>query len=126
MKCPTDDTTLVMSDRNGIEIDYCPQCRGVWLDRGELDKIIDRAGAVAPPAAAAPAAPRVDLPQNVPPQQPGGFPQPGYAQPGYPQRWGSNSPGSAPRYGGGYGQQGYGQQGYPHNRRKNWLSELFD
>jgi hypothetical protein len=42
MKCPTDDTLLVMTDRNGIEIDYCPQCRGVWLDRGELDKIIDR------------------------------------------------------------------------------------
>ncbi len=43
MKCPTDDSTLVMSERNGVEIDYCPQCRGVWLDRGELDKIIDRA-----------------------------------------------------------------------------------
>lgn len=42
MRCPVDETTLVMSDRNGIEIDYCPQCRGVWLDRGELDKIIDR------------------------------------------------------------------------------------
>src|SRR5688572_11826743 len=39
MRCPTDDTTLVMSERNGIEIDYCPECRGVWLDRGELDKI---------------------------------------------------------------------------------------
>lgn len=42
MKCPNDNTTLVMSDRNGIEIDYCPECRGVWLDRGELDKIIER------------------------------------------------------------------------------------
>jgi Zn-finger nucleic acid-binding protein len=42
MRCPTDETTLVMSERNGIEIDYCPQCRGVWLDRGELDKIIER------------------------------------------------------------------------------------
>lgn len=42
MKCPTDEATLVMSDRNGIEIDYCPTCRGVWLDRGELDKIIER------------------------------------------------------------------------------------
>ena len=42
MKCPNDDTVLVMSDRAGIEIDYCPQCRGVWLDRGELDKIIER------------------------------------------------------------------------------------
>jgi uncharacterized protein len=43
MNCPIDGTALVMSERNGIEIDYCPQCRGVWLDRGELDKIIERA-----------------------------------------------------------------------------------
>ncbi|MBJ6370827.1 zf-TFIIB domain-containing protein [Sedimentitalea arenosa] len=49
MQCPIDGTTLVMSDRNGVEIDYCPQCRGVWLDRGELDKIIERSAAVAPP-----------------------------------------------------------------------------
>jgi uncharacterized protein len=52
MRCPTDDTTLVMSERNGIEIDYCPECRGVWLDRGELDKIIDRAGSDSAPQAA--------------------------------------------------------------------------
>lgn len=50
MRCPNDDTTLVMSERSGIEIDYCPECRGVWLDRGELDKIIDRAGTQAAPA----------------------------------------------------------------------------
>lgn len=44
MKCPhCPSTTLVMSDRQGIEIDYCPDCRGVWLDRGELDKLIERA-----------------------------------------------------------------------------------
>ncbi|MCW2770231.1 MAG: hypothetical protein JWR27_1664 [Aeromicrobium sp.] len=55
MKCPTDGATLVMSERSGIEIDYCPDCRGVWLDRGELDKIIDRAAADAP--APRPAAP---------------------------------------------------------------------
>lgn len=42
MKCPLDDSVLVMSERSGIEIDFCPQCRGVWLDRGELDKIIER------------------------------------------------------------------------------------
>ncbi|HEX7097342.1 MAG TPA: zf-TFIIB domain-containing protein [Acidimicrobiales bacterium] len=43
MKCPRDpDVTLLMSTREGIEIDYCPVCRGVWLDRGELDKIIER------------------------------------------------------------------------------------
>lgn len=42
MNCPTCNTALTMSERSGIEIDYCPQCRGVWLDRGELDKIIER------------------------------------------------------------------------------------
>ena len=43
MNCPVcANANLVMSERQGIEIDYCPQCRGVWLDRGELDKIIDR------------------------------------------------------------------------------------
>ena len=51
MKCPVDGTTLVMADRQGVEIDYCPECRGVWLDRGELDKIIERS---APPASPAP------------------------------------------------------------------------
>ncbi len=45
MNCPVDSTELRMSDREGVEIDYCPQCRGVWLDRGELDKIIDRSAA---------------------------------------------------------------------------------
>lgn len=42
MVCPNDNTTLAITDRQGVEIDYCPTCRGVWLDRGELDKIIDR------------------------------------------------------------------------------------
>lgn len=42
MKCPNCNETLVMADRQGVEIDYCPKCRGVWLDKGELDKIIER------------------------------------------------------------------------------------
>ena len=42
MNCPTDGTVLLMSERSGVEIDYCPTCRGVWLDRGELDRIIER------------------------------------------------------------------------------------
>lgn len=50
MKCPIDNIDLVMTDRQGIEIDYCPTCRGVWLDRGELDKIIERSAAAAPAA----------------------------------------------------------------------------
>jgi len=51
MQCPVcTDTALVMADRQGIEIDYCPKCRGVWLDRGELDKIIERSSAGVAPA----------------------------------------------------------------------------
>lgn len=51
MRCPVDETDLVMTERQGIEIDYCPKCRGVWLDRGELDKIVER-GTVAERTAA--------------------------------------------------------------------------
>ncbi|MCU9849076.1 zf-TFIIB domain-containing protein [Defluviimonas sp. WL0024] len=52
MKCPACTTTLTMTERSGVEIDYCPNCRGVWLDRGELDKIIDRTVVAAAPAVA--------------------------------------------------------------------------
>lgn len=45
MKCPNDQATLLITERSGIELDYCPECRGVWLDRGELDKIIDKSEA---------------------------------------------------------------------------------
>ena len=65
MKCPVClQPDLVMAERQGIEIDYCPQCRGVWLDRGELDKIIERATAQSP--------------APLPPSQGGYAPQPGY------------------------------------------------
>ena len=51
MKCPAcPDATLLMTDRQGVEIDYCPACRGVWLDRGELDKLLERAAFAAAPA----------------------------------------------------------------------------
>lgn len=98
MPCPVCKVPLVMSERQGVEIDYCPQCRGVWLDRGELDKIIERAAAdsAPPPQAAQPTA------QPAPP------PQQGYAQPVYVQ-------------------PGYGHHGYPYKkRRKSFLEELFD
>jgi len=52
MRCPIDGETLVIADRGGVEIDYCPKCRGVWLDRGELDKIIERAAGAEPVQAA--------------------------------------------------------------------------
>ena len=44
MKCPNCNTTLMMSEKQGVEIDYCPNCRGIWLDKGELEKILKRAG----------------------------------------------------------------------------------
>lgn len=81
MLCPIDQTTLVMSERKGIEIDYCPTCRGVWLDRGELDKVIDRsveteiAAENRPSAPVAPAAPPVPNPVQAGPY---GSPQPAY------------------------------------------------
>lgn len=64
MNCPVCKTvSLVMSERHGIEIDYCPQCRGVWLDRGELDKIIERSSVApisTPPRHDQPPAPHYD------------------------------------------------------------------
>ena len=64
MLCPADQTPLTMSERQGIEIDYCPTCRGVWLDRGELDKIIERSSTQ--PAQTAPPPPQQQYQQ---PQQ---------------------------------------------------------
>lgn len=81
MKCPVcPEEKLMMTDRQGIEIDYCPSCRGVWLDRGELDKIIERS--------AAPAAPQpAPQPQQQQPQQQYQQPQHGH-HPGCNQGYG--------------------------------------
>ena len=84
MACPVDGTTLTMSERSGIEIDYCPTCRGVWLDRGELDKIIERnaeASASPPPQQA-----HQPPPQQQQQQAPWG--QPAYGQYGHKRRKG--------------------------------------
>ena len=70
MNCPKCNVSLSMSDRQGVEIDFCPQCRGVWLDRGELDKIIERAGASANQVVSPPAVPQaVYPPPGIPAQQ---------------------------------------------------------
>ncbi|QGP79078.1 TFIIB-type zinc ribbon-containing protein [Sphingobium sp. CAP-1] len=61
MLCPVCHVGLAMTDRQGVEMDYCPQCRGVWLDRGELDKIIERSAQA-----------------SIPAQQPAPFAQPNY------------------------------------------------
>lgn len=116
MKCPVDSIDLIMSERSGVEIDYCPQCRGVWLDRGELDKIIDRAneamGGSAPPARPAPAAAAQAAAPAPPPLYPNFEPQRG--QPRYDDRK--------------YGKQGYDSD-YDRRRPKKkegWLGDLFD
>lgn len=96
MLCPTCRVGLVMSERQGVEIDYCPQCRGVWLDRGELDKIIERN--------AREEAPR---PAPQPMAQPMAQPMPHHAPP--------------PAYG--YDPH-YGHK--PYKKRKSFLEELFD
>ena len=97
MACPVDGAALVMSERSGIEIDYCPTCRGVWLDRGELDKIIERnAETSAPP-------PQAQQPQHAPPPQ-------------QQQAWGQQRDTR--------GHDSYGQR--PPKRRKGFLEELFD
>jgi Zn-finger nucleic acid-binding protein len=78
MLCPACKTVnLTMAERSGVEIDYCPQCRGVWLDRGELDKIIDRGAAQSSHPSAPP--PYQPPPYQQPPQhQPQGHYQGGY------------------------------------------------
>jgi Zn-finger nucleic acid-binding protein len=83
MTCPVDGTTLVMSERSGIEIDYCPSCRGVWLDRGELDKIIERNSASQAPQQAAAAPPPQSGPWGAQQQQPYGH---GYGHKPYKRR----------------------------------------
>jgi len=101
MKCPScTDATLLMSERQGVEIDYCPQCRGIWLDRGELDKLLERALS--------------DVPASAPPLT---SQQPAYEQPrgdayGYDKSRDK-----------GYGDHsGYGSQ----RRKKSWLNDIFD
>ena len=101
MKCPKCDVALMMSERQNVEVDYCPNCRGVWLDRGELDKIIDRAATVEaqgqPQPASAPGQPEAQQP--YPPQ----------AHPHDPR----------------YHRDHY--QGKPYyKKRKSFLSEIFD
>jgi uncharacterized protein len=82
MKCPNDGAVLTMSERSGVEIDYCPECRGVWLDRGELDKILDRA--VSESSASVPAAQQTHLQRGYEEQR--GYQQ-GYRKPKRKEHW---------------------------------------
>ena len=88
-------------DRQGVEIDYCPQCRGVWLDRGELDKLIELAQAQPPAGQAAAAQPR----------------QPSQQRPDFVD---SDGYSSRPVHG------THSSYGYQPKRRKSWLNDIFD
>jgi Zn-finger nucleic acid-binding protein len=114
MKCPTDQATLVMSERAGIEIDYCPECRGVWLDRGELDKILDRAAADVP-SAPAPPPQQHERPRSE---------EPRYSEPRYDAPRREEPRRDDARYDSRSG--GYGQQPYRKKKKEHWLSEIFD
>jgi Zn-finger nucleic acid-binding protein len=111
-QCPGE---LLMSERQGIEIDYCNRCRGVWLDRGELDKIIERSMRDMSPAAdpSGPAAPPRTT--HLPPPQPA---------PAYPQRPAYPKPESGDRW------YGYSGSHYPSHhkshKKKSLLKEIFD
>jgi Zn-finger nucleic acid-binding protein len=120
MQCPVDQTVLQMSERQGVEIDYCPTCRGVWLDRGELDKIIDRADAV-----------------TVQPQDPAGQ---GYVAQPYPTQEYDNRGYDRDRDNRGYSDRGHDNRGhdnrgyddrrgdprYRKKKKEGFLGELFD
>lgn len=96
MNCPNDGETLLMTERQGVEIDYCPKCRGVWLDRGELDKILEQAKAES--------APQVPHAQPAPevrpaPQQAPRYDDRSYSDRGYGDRRDSRDPRyNDPRY----------------------------
>jgi len=112
MECPVCRVPLSISDRHRIEIDFCPQCRGVWLDRGELDKIIERSMPELAPASAPRGAP---VPQPSPPLHSGGGQGPWAAE--------SYTRGG---YGHGGGHAGSGHPGKPYKKRKSWLEDIFD
>ena len=97
MLCPNCRVELKMTDRQGVEVDYCPQCRGVWLDRGELDKIIERSASITPPSG-----------QYEP------YREPQYREP--VQNWGRE-----------WDDDDDARRGrYPQRRRRGWLGDIFD
>ncbi|HEY0697284.1 MAG TPA: zf-TFIIB domain-containing protein [Micromonospora sp.] len=131
MTCPKCHGTMRQYERSGVTIDQCGECRGIFLDRGELEKLFEAEANWNRQAAPGPAAPQQPAPAApaggyVPPPPPPPAPhQPGYATPGHvppppPPPVPHGYP--APAYGGHYGYHGH----YRHKRHKSFLNELFD
>ncbi|BAO82011.1 uncharacterized protein conserved in bacteria [Serpentinimonas raichei] len=121
MKCPNCvNVELVMSDRQGVEIDYCPQCRGVWLDRGELDKLIERSLGQAPAGRSGAQVRQPDFEDSDFRQRSGGFAQGG----GLGSKLGGLAGGLKGGLGGGL--SGGFAAGSGQKKKKSWLSDIFD
>jgi uncharacterized protein len=110
MKCPNCNETLIMADRQGIEIDYCPNCRGVWLDRGELDKIIERSASYVAKEEPKTDQPYTDKPNYDRPHHD----KPYYDKPNYDSHKGS------------YDKPNYNDPYYRNKKKKGFLSDFFD
>jgi len=127
MQCPVDQTVLQMSERQGVEIDYCPTCRGVWLDRGELDKIIDRVESVTPQALPQPAAGQGFVAQPYPTQE---YDSRGYDRGHEDRRHDDRDDDDRRRDNRGYDNRGYDDRRndprYRKKKKEGFLGELFD
>ncbi len=121
MLCPRCAVVLVMTERQGVEIDYCPKCRGIWLDRGEIEKIIERSvEREMPRGEPGPARyPDERPPQAYPPAQ--GWSDRGHGG-GHHGGYGGHGGG----HHGGYGGHGSDPRGYGKHGRRSWLRDLFD
>jgi uncharacterized protein len=114
LMCPNDNSNMQTMNRGGVEFDMCPTCRGVWLDRGELEKLMSSAQAEmeAPPRAEPPRGPA-----------PGYAQPPGYGQPGY---GGERGYGEGGGEWGERGERGYGHGGYRKKKRGLDIFDIFD
>ena len=130
MNCPVDGATLEMSERQGVEIDYCPKCRGVWLDRGELDKIIERSAAFEQEALkAAPGPDSREVARERYARGRGDDSDDGGDRDSHRSRYGRDRDDSNDR-GRGFGEQGYTDR-YGHGsskkrKKESFLGDLFD
>ncbi|MFC0633680.1 TFIIB-type zinc ribbon-containing protein [Brevundimonas balnearis] len=111
LMCPNDNAAMTTVERSGVQFDMCPTCRGVWLDRGELEKLmqaaVDEAPRVAQPAPPPQAAPAPPYPTQPPPQQPWG-----YGERGERGEWGERGE--------------YGERGYGYRKKRPSIFDIFD